>query len=175
MRTAAASSEMSSAPVTAGSVLMAASSPSRWSPPAARQLFHAIRAAWFDGSVHRSGVPIAALRTLSLDHAGHRLPRLGVDCPRCCLILPACPLVHWAHSPSRLLFMSVFLPSADWPSRCYRYVLSLGTVSPHLVHSSKSHESHARMLRWKQANARSSGVMALAGPPDRSPGPPGRA
>ena len=70
------------------------------------------------------------------------------------------------------LFMGHTLPAAacscapsflrsTGPSRCCRYVLSLGQVSPHLLHSSKSYESRARMLRWKQAKARSSGVMAL--------------
>ena len=56
---------------------------------AARQLLHAILTARFEGSVDRSGEPIAAIGTLLLDHAWHRLPRLGVDCPRCGLVLPA--------------------------------------------------------------------------------------
>ena len=80
-----------------------------WSPPApTRQLFRAIHAARFDAA-RPGGEPIVAIGTLPLHHAGHRLPRLLVDCPRCGLVLPARSLVHGAHSSSRLLFISAFL------------------------------------------------------------------
>jgi hypothetical protein len=91
---------------------------------------------------------------------------------------PARLFIGHTHSVAPL-FMSVFLPSADRPGRCCRYILSLGNVSPHLLHSSKTHESRAMMRRWKLAKARSSGVMTLTAAPaswpqDHSPGPPGR-
>jgi hypothetical protein len=80
---------------------------------------------------------------------------------------------------SRLLFVSVFFLPSTGPSRLLQGALSLGTVSPHLVHSAKTHESRAMMLRWKLAKARSNGVMALTAAPapwprDRPPVPPGR-
>jgi hypothetical protein len=63
--------------------------------------------------------------------------------------------------PAASCSLSAFLPSIDRPKPVLQVCLSLGNVSPHLVHSSKTHESRARMLRWKLAKARSNDVMAL--------------
>ena len=83
--------------------------PSCWSPPAARQLVHAIRTARFKGSVHRSGEPIATIGTLPLDHPWHRFPRLRVHRPRRCFCVREPPGPQ--HSSSRLLLVCQRLAS----------------------------------------------------------------
>jgi hypothetical protein len=56
-------------------------------------------------------------------------------------------------SPARLLFNApCFLPSPG-PSRLLRDDLTLGSVSPHPLHSGKTHESRAMNARPSRARA----------------------
>ena len=108
--------------------------------------------------------PVEAARALPLHHAGHRLPRLSALIARAAASAGREIRRHAAQPPpAAFLFICAFL-FFDRPVRagCCRYVLTLGNVSPHLVHSSKSHEcARKRMLRWKQAKALTSSTCTL--------------
>jgi hypothetical protein len=68
---------------------------------------------WLCG-VRRRGEEVATPGALPLDHAGQRLPGLGVDRVRFLLQLPGRPCLLGHNLSQPLLVQCVFLPSVCW-------------------------------------------------------------